>query len=272
MKLYLDLILVLNFTFDFLLLLTTSLILKRSVKIRKLLLGSLVGALSIFFLFIDINSITLFFYKIIISILMILISFGYKNIRYTLKNLFYLYITSILLGGFLYFLNVEFSYKQVGLVFYHNGLSINFIVLIILSPIILYAYVKQAKYLKNNYSNYYKVDIYLKEDETVKLTAFLDTGNKLIDPYKKRPIILVNKKCIKNIDNYSKILVPYDGINNHGLLECIKVEKIYIHNIGFRTNLLIGISNEIIDIDGVDCILHTKLLEGWYVTQNYWVF
>ena len=84
---------------------------------------------------------------------MVLITFNFKNIRYTLKNLFYLYITSVVLGGFLYFLNIEFSYKQVGLVFYHNGLSINFIVLIIASPIILFAYVKQAIYLKNNYSN-----------------------------------------------------------------------------------------------------------------------
>ncbi len=262
MKLYLDLILLLNFAFDFLLLMTVSLVLKRSIKIRRVLLGALIGSLSIFFLFLKINSITLFFYKLIISIIMTIVSFKYKNIRYTLKNLFYLYITSILLGGFMYFLNIEFSYKQKGLVFYHNGLSINFIVLIILSPIILYAYIKQVKYLKNNYSNYYKLDIYLKE-EIISLTAFLDTGNKLIDPYSKRPIILVNRCCIKKyLDNYPKILVPYDGINNHGLLECIKPEKIYIKNYGFKKNLLIGISNEIIDIDGVDCILHTRLLEG----------
>ena len=84
---------------------------------------------------------------------MILVTFKFKNIRYTLKNIVYLYITSIVLGGCLYLLNIEFSYKQVGLVFYHNGLSINFIVLILASPIILFIYVKQAINLKNNYSN-----------------------------------------------------------------------------------------------------------------------
>ena len=263
MKIYLDLILFLNFTFDLLLLLSVSIILRRNIKFRRILLGSIIGALSILFLFMRLSSFTLFIYKFLISILMILVTFGFKNIRFTLKNLFYLYITSIVLGGFLYFLNLEFSYKQIGLVFYHNGLSINFIVLIIASPIILFFYVKQALYLKNNYSNYYKVDIYLKDGSIKKVNAFLDTGNKLIDPYKKRPIILVSESALKlNHETNKTYLVPYDGINSHGLLKCIEPKKIYIHGLGIKTNLLIGISNENIDIDGVNCILHTKLLEG----------
>jgi len=263
MKLYLDLVFFLNLAFDFLLLMSVSLILRRNAKIIRILLGALVGAISIFLLFININSIELFIYKFVISILMVLVTFKFKNISYTLKNMFYLYITSIVLGGFLYLLNIEFSYKQVGLIFYHKGLSINFIILIITSPIILCAYVKQALNLKNNYSNYYKVDIYLKDGTIKKVSAFLDTGNKLKDPYKKRPIILVDKNAIDfDYSETNTLLVPYDGINNHGLLKCIIPDQIYIYGVGIKTNLLIGISNESIDIDGVDCILHTKLLEG----------
>ena len=66
----------------------------------------------------------------------------------------------MILGGFLYFLNVQFSYKQEGLVFYHDGLSINFIFLLIFSPLILYIYIRQGLTLKNNFSNYYKVNLY----------------------------------------------------------------------------------------------------------------
>ncbi len=261
MKLYLDLIFLLNFAFDFLLLLSVSIILRRNVKIKKIILGALFGALSILFLFTNISSLMLFLFKIIISILMIIISFGYKNIKYTFKNLTYLYISSIVLGGFLYFLNVEFSYKQVGLVFYHNGLSINVIVLIITSPIIIYAYIRQALNLKNNYSKYYKVDIYLNDGTKILLNGLLDTGNKLYDPYKKRPIIIVdNKRLNKLKEKY--ILVPYDVLNNHGLLKCIKPKSIYIHGIGYRNNLLIGLSDENIDLDGINCILHESLLEG----------
>ncbi len=263
MKLYLDVIFFLNFAFDFILLMATSMILRRNVKIRRLLLGGLVGGMSIFILFLKINSFELFLLKIIISLVMVLTTFNFKDVRYTLKNLYYLYTVSIILGGFLYFLNVQFSYKQEGLVFYHNGLSINFIVLIISSPIIIYTYVKQLLNFKNNYSNYYKVDIYLKDGTIKKFNAFLDTGNKLYDPYKKRPIIIIYEKDLKvNIDMENMLMVPYDGVNSHGILKCIIPEKIYIFGVGVKKDVLIGISKEKIDIDGVNCILHTKLLEG----------
>ncbi|MDD3305325.1 MAG: sigma-E processing peptidase SpoIIGA [Bacilli bacterium] len=168
----------------------------------------------------------------------------------------------LFLGGFLYLLNVEFAYKQDGLIFYHNGLSINWIVLLITSPAILYLYLKQGLYLKNNYSNYYLVDIYLK-DGKISVNAFLDTGNNLTDPYRQRPIILVSKrelKCIYNDEDI--ILVPYETLNHQGILKCLRPEKIDILGIGVRKNLLIGISEEKFNIDGIDCILHTKLLEG----------
>jgi stage II sporulation protein GA (sporulation sigma-E factor processing peptidase) len=236
--------------------------LRRHVAFKKLLLGALVGALSIFFLFMDLTSLELFILKILISILMVIISFKYKDPKYTFRNLLYLYTASIILGGFLYLLNVQFAYKQDGLIFYHNGLSINWIVLLITSPIILYIYVKQGLYLKNNYSNYYLVDIYFK-DEKVSVTAFLDTGNNLIDPYAKRPIILVSKhELISFYKDEDIILVPYESLNHHGILKCIKPDKINIVGIGIKTNLLVGIAEEKINIDGIDCILHSKLLEG----------
>jgi stage II sporulation protein GA (sporulation sigma-E factor processing peptidase) len=263
MKIYLDLIFILNFLFDLILLLSVGIILRRNANYKRLLLGSLIGALSIFVLFLNINSIELFIIKIIISIFMVIITFKYKDIKYTLLNLFYLYMTSIVLGGFLYLLNIQFSYHQEGLIFFHNGLSINWIVLLIFSPIIIYIYVKQVLNLKNNYSNYYLVDIYFKDGTKKQVTAFLDTGNNLIDPYKNRPIILINKRELKDKDDDKDIvLVPYETIDSRGLLKCIKPLKIYINGIGFRKHVLIGISENIIKIDGVDCILHSKLLEG----------
>lgn len=262
MKIYLDLILILNFVFDFLLLLSVSIILRRNVKINKLMLGAFLGGLSIFTLFMKLNSIQLFLIKIVISIIMILISFGYKNIRYTLKNIVFLYLSSIILGGFLYFLNIQFSYKNNGLVFYHNGLSINFIFLIIFSPIILYIYIKESKKLKNNYSNYYKINLYITDNLVLKLNAYLDTGNKLTDPYKKRPIILIDKKeLLFDINEFKMVLVPYETVNNKGLLKCIKAKKIDIEGVGEKKNFLIGIMEDKIRIDGVNCIINTKLME-----------
>ena len=262
MKIYVDLVIILNFLVDLLLLFGVAIILRRQTTLKRLLLGAFIGGLTILSMFIEMDSISLFLVKIVISIIMCLVTFGYRNIRYTLNNLFYLYTSSIILGGGMYLINLECSYKYEGLMFYYEGLSVNLVVLLVMSPVIIYAYIKQGINLKNNYANYYNIDIYLDSGEVISATSFLDTGNKLEDPYKRRPIILLNKDKIKvDYEFHRLLLVPYDSLNNHGLLRCIIPKSIYIQGVGFRNNLLVGISNEEIMIDGVDCILSPKLLE-----------
>ena len=129
MKIYLDYVFFLNFMFDFILLLCVKIILKRNVKIKRIFISSFIGALTIFTLFIKINSLELFVLKFLISIIMCLVAFSYKNVEYTIKNVSYLYMVSILLGGALYLINIEFSYNHSGLLFYHNGLIILIFVL-----------------------------------------------------------------------------------------------------------------------------------------------
>lgn len=261
MKIYIDLILLLNFGFDFLLLLSVSMILRRNTKIYKLLLGAFIGSISILTLFIKINSLELFFVKIIISILMTLISFGYKNLKYTTKNIIFLYISSIVLGGALYLLNIELSYKNQGIIFYKNKMSINFIILIITTPIIIYIYIKECKNLKLNYSNYHKVEIKIK-NETIKCNGFLDTGNKLQDPYKKRPIILMNNNYLQKKD-FNKIIVPAHTIIGTKLIECIKINELKIDNKKIKQEVLLGFIDKKIKIDGTDCLLQYQIMEGY---------
>ncbi len=242
MKIYVDLLLLLNFILDLIILMSVKIILKRNTTLFRIILSSFIGSLTILILFIKINSLQLFIIKIFLSIIMNIVAFKYKNIKYLFKNLLFFYISSIILGGSVYFLNINFSYR------------INLIFLIILSPIIIYIYIKQVKELKNNYNNYYELTIYFKDNKTKKYIGYLDTGNKLKDPYKNRPIIILN--YFKN--NYPKILVPCNTINNKDLLECFSIDKIFINN-KYIKNVLIGLSKNKINIDGVDCILNSLL-------------
>ena len=251
MKIYVDLVLLLNFAFDFILLLSVSILLRRKSDVNRILIGAFVGSLSILFLFIEVNSVQLFLFKLIISILMILVSFGFVNLKYFFKNIGYFYMSSFVLGGFLYFLNVEFSYKQEGLIFFHKGLSINFIFLIIFSPIIIYIYVKQGLRLKNNYSKYHKVRINCGEEE-FECVGYVDTGNKVIDPYFKRRIIFVDKQLTLN-NNF--VIVPYQTIDNEGFIKCFKIDKLEIDNKEVSDKFLVSFIGKKISIDGVDCIL-----------------
>ncbi len=260
MIIYVDLVLLLNFFLDFLLLLGVCIVLKRNVKIWRIVLASFLGSLSVLFLFININSITLFVLKFIVSIIMVLVGFGFNCFKYFINNIIYLYMIGVVLGGFLDYLNNIFSFRSEGLVFVNNGFSINYLFLLLVSPIIIYFYVKTSKELKNNYSNYFKCEILFNDKSFVKVTSFLDTGNKLKDPYSNRGIILLNKKFLPN-GIRSPILVPYHTLNNNGLLKCYKGLSIKIDN-KVNNNILVGVSEDKIFIDGIDCIISNTILEG----------
>ena len=248
MIIYIDILILINFMFDMFLLLTVNIALKRYAKIYRLVLASLFGEITLLSLFIPISSILLTLLKVIMGFIMVLIAFGYKNIKYIIYNVIYLYMTSIILGGFTYYLSIEFK-------------NSNYFILLFIAPIILYIFIKSITALKEIKNYYYKVSIIFNNNDTLNLTGFLDTGNKLTEPITNKPIILINKKKIKgSINIRSPMYVPYNALNHHGLLECIKPKCIIIDNKKL-TNYLIGLSEEPFKLNGIDCLLNYKILE-----------
>ena len=254
MTIYVDGLLFLNFYLDFLLLLTTVVILKRNVKIFRIILGAFFGSLTILVLFFEIGSLELFFIKLYLSFIMCIVCFGYHNLKSFLTNIGCFYIVSILLGGFLYFLNITFSYKQKGLVFFNDGISVNALFLIIVSPVILCFYIKQVKVFKQKIAYSFKTNIYIGR-KVLNLNGYLDSGNTLC--YKNRPVILTN---IDNNFRNKKIYIPYIVIGGSGLLECIKVRKVEVIGLGVFENVYLGFNKDF-NLAGADVLLN-GLMKG----------
>lgn len=262
MKVYVDLIIFLNFFFDFILLLSTSLVLKRRVSLKRIVLGSIVGSITIFSLFIAFTTIELFLLKIVLSIIIIVVTFGYKDFKYFINNIVYFYMISIILGGFIYYLNVSFSYKNVGMMFYHKGVSINYVIVLLVTPCICYLYYKYINNIKSINSLYYKVDIYI-NNSIIKLIGYLDTGNTLVDPYSKRVVIITNSKEFKNIvKNNMFYYIPYKSVNEEGVIKCFRVNMVYIENIGIKKNVVVGVVDEKLKSGKVEVLLNNLLMEG----------
>ena len=194
MKIYIDLFFLFNVIMDFMIILGTSIILKRNSNLIRIIISSLIG-------------------------------------------------------GIIYLFNVKVS----------NNIVINYFIIIVISSLVLILYIKENRKIKNIYNNYYKVDIYFKDKSKISVVGFIDTGNNLYDPYKKRPIILLSNKYIRE-DNY--ILVPYYTMSGEGLLKCIKPDIIFIDGIGYKGNVLVGFSESPKLIDGVDVILHKDIMKG----------
>ena len=149
---YIEIIFVLNYLINILVIYSSAIILNRILSVKKVLLSGFIGLIpTVIYLFCDYLIINLLL-VVITSLLMSIISFGYKNIIYTLKNTFYMYMSSIFLGGLLYLIDVNF-----------NNFYFNILVISLIAPLILLLYVKSTIKIQSTYSNYYTVSIYFKE-------------------------------------------------------------------------------------------------------------
>ena len=242
MIIYVDLYVIVNFFIDLLLLLGLDRLLKRNGKLGRIIISSLIGSLFCVGLFYVKNNYLLIIVKLVISILMIIISFGYKSFKYFRDNLVWFYIISIVLGGSLYL--VSNSFKEF---------KINIIILLLISPLIIYKYVRENKCYKLEYSNYMNVSICYK-DGVISELGFLDTGNDLRDPFFNRPIIIADKSLFKG--NLRTFLVPYKTISGDSFLEVFRPKKVIIE--GNCKNVLIGLSK--VDINGIKILLNREII------------
>lgn len=256
MKIYLDLLLVFNFFIDLLLLMSVSLILKRMTSFYRLCLGAFLGSFSVFILFLPITNFTLLLLKLGISILMIITTFSYRNFSTFLKNIGYFYFASMVLGGMIYLWNITFSFEGANSNFISNSYQLNFLGLILLSPIFIAYYVRKMKAMKEQYQ-FYKSISFVVGDSLVEGVGFCDSGNTLT--YKTYPVILARKSKIKKIPK--TFFIPYQTVHGMGLLKCFSVKEAWIEGSEVK-NIVIGIMDEDIKIDGIDFLLHSTMLGG----------
>ena len=248
MVVYIDLVILINFIFDSSLLLSVDLSLHRSVTWKRVLIGALIGEISILTLFIDFNMFTLTVFKLIISFLMSIATFGYKDIKYTFYNVVYLYFLGIILGGFVTFLYNEFQVNR--------EYSIKYLIILALSPLALLIYRKLTSRLRRDYNARFEVIIEYANNKFEGI-GFLDSGNKLVSPISGNTVILVEKEYIA----YHKLKllpVPYNALNHHGIVYCFRPNRVLIDGIE-RKNLLIGLSEVPFNKDGCNVLLNSRM-------------
>ena len=158
MKIYLDLYFIFNVIMDMIIITSVSILLRRKTNYFKIILSSLIGGISSLLLFSNINSILL---QIISIIFMSITSYGYKSIRYTTRNIIYVYILSVLLGGIIYLFNIRVS----------DNILLSYLIIIIISIEVMILYIKENKKMKNTYNNYYRVDIYFRDKDKLYNTS-----------------------------------------------------------------------------------------------------
>lgn len=307
MTVYLDVIWLLNLLFDSLLLYLTAIFLKRSIKIWRLLAGGFIGSLIILFSFTPAAPITNHpVSKLLFSVFMVLIVFGYKRWRFFIKGLLTLYFATFLLGGILigvhYFVQYDSKLSLKVLVSNVQGFGdpISWLFVLIGFPIAWHfskTKVESMEMTKIQFDQIVQV-ILTFDQEQLFLKGLVDSGNQLYDPLTKMPVMFVSVKngintfpasIIKLAEEGDSILMddvelPDEWQNRlrivpcrvvgqeHQLIVAIKPDAIKIvkdaDEYVFDKGLVSFTMQELSADGAFQCIVHPKMLTGRKQTGN----
>jgi stage II sporulation protein GA (sporulation sigma-E factor processing peptidase) len=295
LSIYLDAVWFLNLCFDGLLLMLTAVMLKRKLIFWRIAAGAFIGSLIVLLMFTPFSEIVAHpITKIIFSVCMVIIAFGFKRFRFFLQGLLCFYFSAFIVGGGLiglhYFIKSNIFLSEFGLLTVSSGLGdpVSWLFVIIGFPVIWYFArnrVEDIELKKIQYDQIVEVTIEI-EGNLLQLRGLVDSGNHLYDPISKTPVMVLDMKkadhmlppslieAAKNLDQLSfdqlewenRIrIIPYRGVGlSHQFLLALKPDKIMIHT-GSESiqakKALIALNTESISSDDLyDCLLHPKMI------------
>ncbi|MFC5773875.1 sigma-E processing peptidase SpoIIGA [Ectobacillus antri] len=296
MIIYADIIWVLNVCIDFLLLFLTSIILKRKVKKRRLLCGALLASTIVIFAFTPFATMmTHPFTKLLYSICIIYVTFGFTRIRTFFQTLLMFYFATFMVGGGLlgmhFFVQTSALRDITSIQTSSFGDPVSWLFVVVGFPIMYYfskARLEEMEMTKIRYDQIIQVEIEI-GNERVVCSGLIDSGNQLYDPLTKTPVMIVEvqkmgdlfpdwlKEQAKHATLFTETrhydeswlnrirIIPYRAIGqNHQFLlavkpDCVRLyaeqREIAVHHV------LIGLSHTTLSSDEeYTCIVHPKML------------
>ncbi|WP_338753911.1 sigma-E processing peptidase SpoIIGA [Bacillus sp. FJAT-52991] len=299
MTLYLDALWLLNFLADCLLLWMSAIFLKRSAKWYRVVLGGLIGSISVFFIISPWAELTGHpVSKLALSIGMVLVAYGFKRWKFFFANLMALYFSTFLTGGMLlgahYFLQFDMQLESDMFLASLRGIGdpISWIFVMFGFPLAWY-------FAKNRMDDFQTAQIQYDQlmDVTIEINGLVllvkglvDTGNQLQDPISKMPVMLVSTKgleeqlpieVMEGADQPERLLldelclphewvekmriVPAKSVGNaQQLLLAFKPDKVQICNgckqIDLNKVLMSFTAVPLSSDDQFSCILHPKMV------------
>ncbi len=255
MTIYIDVVLIENLLMNYIILFATAIILKLQVKQIRLITGSLVGAIYTIISYVSgLKIYSNFFLKLILSIIIIYISFNPKSLKKLLKFTLIFYLTSFVFGGaafaLIYVVKPQELLKNNGLILNSKSLRVIFISAIIAFIVIIIGF----KIVKNKISAkdmYCDIEIKI-NNKKIQTKAMIDTGNFLKEPITNTPVIVVEHtllyECIpKEILNHIEDILggDFSEIPDNIRKEYIsKLKVIPFSSLGKQNGMLLGIKPE----------------------------
>ncbi|ASK63578.1 sigma-E processing peptidase SpoIIGA [Virgibacillus phasianinus] len=299
MAIYVDVIWLLNFLFDMMLIMLTLILAKESASKKRIILGSFVASMivpiSIYF---PDSLITSVVGKFMYSILIILSFCRYRSVYQLFRLLFLFYFVTFTIGGGLialhFMLESPFAVSSSGVLTFNKGYGdpISWIFVVICFPIVWHFTKKSMdKHAaeKIRYDQFYPTTLEI-NNKAISTTGYIDSGNQLVDPLTKSPVVICDEPFLKqwfSEDEWEAItkasdlldfdavpkkwegrihIVPFQGVNGKSsYMLAIKPDhiKIQYDEREIMTNkLLIGIQfSDLTKDQRYHCLLHPQIIK-----------
>ena len=279
MTIYLDIIFLENFILNFIILCAVGVVIKEKIRYLKLMIASFVGAIYvIIYYLINFQSKWNLIFKIILSVVMVYISFMPKSFREFIKQITFFYLVSFVFGGaslgVIYMVNAGKISIRNGIIVGNYTLKTIFIGVILAFTIITVAF----KFVKNRISKkdlFCNIKIIINQSK-INVKAVIDTGNFLKEPITNIPVIVVEKEVLKNVvpdeilENIENIL----GGDLKNISESIqneymsKLKVIPFSSLGKQNGMLLGIKADgvVVEIDSEEKYVE-KVILGIYTKK-----
>lgn len=250
MTVYIDIILLENLCMNYIILFATAYIMKIKISHIRIIVSSSIGAVYSIMLYMQILPIySSIFMKIILSVVMVYISYAPKSVKIAIKQLIIFYLISFAFGGcafaLLYFVKPQDIFIKNGVYIGTYPLKIALLGGIV-GFVITYIAFKIIKNKATKEEMIYKLKIKI-NDKTVEVNALLDTGNKLKDPITLVPVIVIEKQKLYNflpeeiLENIDKIIGgDSDKLIEENIKYMSKFRVIPYNSIGKQNGLMLG--------------------------------
>ncbi|MEE0059530.1 MAG: sigma-E processing peptidase SpoIIGA [Acutalibacteraceae bacterium] len=277
---YIDVLIATNFVVNYFILLSVAKCRKLSPNQKRLLMGSFFGAVfSLIILLPSMGVILGGLVKIIISSVIVIITFGYNGFKALLKNIALFYLISFAFCGVMLF--VWFIFTPKGLAVNNSVVYFNISPrIMVVTTLVAYIVVRVCDRLINRTASNIeicKIKI-IHHNSYCEFYGKVDTGNTLYEPFSRCPVIVVNESAIKSItDNkFAKILnnnepdyslknkyrvIPFNAIGANGLLPAFSPDEVYINDCFCSEKIYVAVCKNDILCGEIKAMVNPEIIE-----------
>lgn len=271
--LYADVIFFNNFVMDYLLLTTVKKVMRLKKRRWGIAIASVLGALYALAVTIVPFSSSLLQAAVtylLMSSLMVWTAFPVKTVKDLARTAAGLYMAAAVMAGLfgLFHISGGPSWYLELLLFRRQVPALSFFIYIILAAgaFLMACYLWEAVKREEKKNGHYVSVILFYQGRNKELTAFLDTGNRLEDPYSHKPVSVISADCCRELFRTVSgvTYIPFRCVGKeNGLLPAVTADRMEMIKDGEMLVIerpIIAISKEALSLDGTyQMLLHENL-------------